>query len=374
MIIFAILAYPAFGEKQQVEQKPITVFRSPERYTTFPDVKKLPDGRLLCVFRDASFPEKIYHIEHDARIVGAISKDNGRHWSKPQVIYDDPHCQNDPSVAVLKDGRFLLTFFNWVGRSKEYVQHNESIFARQADHGEWGAVAEPGGVHLVWGKSGPTDWLNEARRIIGSHRLMAGTSASVLELNNGTLLLPFYIRKPDKKTYHSYVYHSTDKGRSWKKKVLIAADPRDNIYFCEPAVAQASNGDIIALMRTNHPKDYLYQARSTDNSITWSKPEQTLLIGHPPDFQLLPDGRLLAVYGYRHKPFGVRACISKDNGKTWDIDNEIIITDRGAHYDLGYPSVCLTDDQHLCVVYYMNMAGTTDRWIECKRIPLQNLP
>jgi Neuraminidase (sialidase) len=202
---------------------------------------------------------------------------------------------------------------------------------------------------------------------------MAGTSASILETDNGNLLFPYYIRKPDKKQYHSYVLHSMDKGRSWKKKVLIAADPQDKMYFCEPAVVQSANGDILALMRTNHPEDYLYQSRSIDGGMTWSKPEQTQMIGHPADFQLLPDGKLLAVYGYRHKPHGVRACISKDDGVTWSVENEIIITERGAHYDLGYPSVCLTDDDHLCVVYYANQAGTKDRWIECKRIPLKML-
>jgi len=88
--------------------------------------------------------------------------------------------------------------------------------------------------------------------------------------------------------------------------------------------------------------------------------------------QRLADGRMLAVYGYRHEPFGVRACISED-GVTWDRSCEMVVAAKGAHTDLGYPSVCLTADDHVIVAYYMNGPDTKDRWIECKRIPLSML-
>ena len=142
----------------------------------------------------------------------------------------------------------------------------------------------------------------------------------------------------------------------------------------EPAPAQNRDGTIVCLMRTTNAEDHLYTVRSTDDGKTWSVPERTPLVGHPADFQSLPDGRMLAVYGYRHDPgFGVRGCVSEDGGVTWDRANEFVITDRGAHRDLGYPSVCLVDEEHLLVAYYMNGPDTKDRWIECKRVPLSLL-
>jgi hypothetical protein len=104
----AVLFAAADVEPPRVDARPVTLFRDAKRYTSFPDVKRLPDGRLLCVFRDAPFPEKVRHIEVDARVVGVASDDQGRSWSKPFVIHESPDCHNDPSVAVLHDGRLLL--------------------------------------------------------------------------------------------------------------------------------------------------------------------------------------------------------------------------------------------------------------------------
>ena len=60
----------------------------------------------------------------------------------------------------------------------------------------------------------------------------------------------------------------------------------------------------------------------------------------------------MASYSVRYKPnFGQRACISKDNGKTWDIDNEIIISSP-SNRDLGYPASVQLDDGSIYTVYY----------------------
>jgi len=355
--------------------EPVTIFRNPERYTTFPDVKRLPNGDLLCVFRDATFPEKVRHIEKDARVVGAVSKDGGMTWSAPDVIHEGTRCHNDPSVCVLRDGRLLLSWFTWVGRSEEYVETHKPPFARRVDRGEWGAFAEPGGGFLLWGITEPLAWEEEATHVIGDSNLLVATSASVLETGTGALLMPVYMRRPDNPPDRSHVLRSEDGGKTWGEPVLIAEDRDGKISMQEPAIAENREGVIVCLMRTANAEDHLYTVRSKDDGKTWTVPERTTLIGHPSDLQLLPDGRMLAVYGYRHDPgWGVRGCVSDDGGITWDRANEFVIADKGAHADLGYPSVCMIDDEHALVVYYMNGPDTKDRWIECKRIPVGELP
>ena len=151
---------------------------------------------------------------------------------------------------------------------------------------------------------------------------------------------------------------------------MIAKDSNAKVSFQEPALVEAGNGDIVALMRTTNAEDHLYCSRSSDDGRTWLTALRTPLVGHPADLKLLPGGNLLAVYGYRHELFGVRACVSVDHGKSWDPKKEIVIAASGVHGDLGYPSACLTEDGHVVVAYYMNGKGTKDRWIECKRIPL----
>ncbi len=348
----------------------IVIYRNSQRYTTFPDVKRLPDGRLLCVFRDASFPQQVRHIEADARIVGALSRDAGRHWTAPFVIYDHPSCQNDPSVAVLRDGRLLLTFFNWDGLSADHVARHKPPFARKVDRGAWGAYAQPGGVHLLAGKSKPVVWDKRALHVGGTATRLLATSSSILETRSGALLLPVYGRTPERPVDRAGVFRSTDSGKTWGRQIPIAVDPAGKIAMQEPALAETGKGRIVALLRTAKAGDHLYMTRSADDGISWSAPVQTPLIGHPADLAVLPNGKLLAVYGYRHKPFGVRACVSRDGGRTWNREDEIVIAAEGAHTDLGYPSACLTADGHVFIAYYMNGPDTRDRWIEGKRIPL----
>jgi hypothetical protein len=65
----------------------------------------------------------------------------------------------------------------------------------------------------------------------------------------------------------------------------------------------------------------------------------------------LKNGWILATYGVRKEPFGERACLSKDGGKTWDIDHEITINESSTA-DLGYPSSVQLEDGSIFTVYY----------------------
>jgi len=375
VLLAGLLAPAASSPESVAEMKPTTIFRDPSRYTTFPDVKRLPSGDLLCVFRDATFPEHVRHIEKDARVVGAVSKDGGLTWSAPTVIHECTRCHNDPSVAVLRDGRLLLTWFTWVGRSEAYVAAHKPPFARKVDRGEWGMYAEPGGIFTLWGTADPLRWTGEPIHIVGESLRLAATSASALETRGGDLLMPIYMRLPDRPPDRAYVLRSSDRGATWSEPILIAEDPGGKIAMQEPALAENRDGTIVALMRTTNAEDHLYTVRSEDEGKTWTPAERTPLVGHPADLELLPDGSMLAVYGYRHEPgWGVRGCVSRDGGVTWDAANELVIADHGAHSDLGYPSVCQADPEHVVVAYYMNGPDTRDRWIECKRIPLKSLP
>ena len=65
------------------------------------------------------------------------------------------------------------------------------------------------------------------------------------------------------------------------------------------------------------------------------------------------DGRILCTYGYRRKPFGVRCCISNDDGRSWDSNREIILRDDCPTWDCGYPFTIQLDIGSLFTVYYI---------------------
>jgi len=57
------------------------------------------------------------------------------------------------------------------------------------------------------------------------------------------------------------------------------------------------------------------------------------------------------VYGKRWEPFGEYACVSTDNGTTWDIGREIMLA-AAPNGDLGYPASVETRDGTIWTVYY----------------------
>ena len=60
-------------------------------------------------------------------------------------------------------------------------------------------------------------------------------------------------------------------------------------------------------------------------------------------------GAVICTYGRREHPFGERAIVSYDLGKSWD---EEYILDESYSGDLGYPSTVELDDGSLISVYY----------------------
>ena len=83
--------------------------------------------------------------------------------------------------------------------------------------------------------------------------------------------------------------------------------------------------------------------------------------GHPVDLIQLVDGRILASYGIRppihDKPGGVRACFSKDNGETWEIESEVQLRKDFINWDVGYPESHQFPDGRVLTVYYYNLFG-----------------
>jgi len=80
----------------------------------------------------------------------------------------------------------------------------------------------------------------------------------------------------------------------------------------------------------------------------------TKLAGHPPHLLRLADGRLLSAYGRRTGDLGEFACLSDDDGRTWDVPHEIRLASVPAVscWDMGYPASAQLADGTVLTVYY----------------------
>jgi hypothetical protein len=163
-----------------------------------------------------------------------------------------------------------------------------------------------------------------------------------------------------------YMYKGTPDATKWEKIGLIAEMPLSvNAKYEEPHTVILRDGTMVTAIRVPMPGDgYMRISFSKDMGKTWSEPIKTPVKGYPQHLLELKDGRLLATYGYRYTPMGVRGCISYDGGKTWDIENEIIIQNNGGNVDLGYPVSIELDNGEVLCVYYHNSAAHNNCYIE----------
>jgi len=203
----------------------------------------------------------------------------------------------------------------------------------------------------------------------------------IIELADGGLLMPLHgtisVQAQDEgghETTRCFLVRSDDGGDNWEHWATVAYDPASIISFSEPGMARLKDGKLVCLMRTHQKPnrmDNMWFTWSDDDGATWSPPKRTSLWGYPADVMQLGDGRVLAVYGYRKKPWGVRGCISKD-GLTWDIKNEFVIRKGGVpaptmgsgsrtlldalimqqYWHIGYPSVTQLKDGTVVVAYH----------------------
>jgi hypothetical protein len=111
-------------------------------------------------------------------------------------------------------------------------------------------------------------------------------------------------------------------------------------------------------------KNWIDSYLSTDNGATWKYLNRPVADtgghhGSPPHLLRLRDGRLCLTYGYRSAPYGIRARLSPDAGRSWG--PEIHLRDNCASWDVGYPRSVQRTDGRIVTVYYAHEPGGPER-------------
>ncbi len=142
---------------------------------------------------------------------------------------------------------------------------------------------------------------------------------------------------------------------------------RQSNFTIMPAAVRISPQSLLCLGRcTERTKNHhwIEAWASGDDGATWSHRSMvdTSNSSTPPALLRLPDLRLVLTYGYRIPPFGIRARISEDNGRTWG--DEIVLRSDGGNFDLGYTRNVLLKDGSILTAYYFNDDPHKERRIE----------
>ena len=157
---------------------------------------------------------------------------------------------------------------------------------------------------------------------------------------------------------------TTDGGLTWERLGFIGEEPKG--FAIMPSTVRLSGDQLLTTVRVKGESgNWIDGYRSADGGRTWGSPERITetgtFSGNPPSLIRLRDGRLCLTYGFRSKPFGIFAKISKDSGRTWSAP--ITLRDDGAAWDLGYVRSVERPDGKVVTVYYYNDAPSSERFI-----------
>ena len=147
---------------------------------------------------------------------------------------------------------------------------------------------------------------------------------------------------------------TTDGGKTWNRVSWIGPEPGG--FSIMPASVRLSATEIlVATRRREGPRRWIQAYLSQDNGVSWndlSEPVRDAGIGNPPAMIRLSDGRICLLYGYRGKPYSIRATLSGDGGRTWG--EEILLRADGSSRDIGYVRAVQRPDGRVVGVYYFS--------------------
>lgn len=349
----------------------------PGRYQAWPTIAADAAGNLHLVFsggRDA-------HVCPFGKIYLSTSTDGGRHWSSPRVIVDTPLDDRDPGLCVMADGTLIVS---WVAAHSENYRElyprfmkrpgiasdRRDAWARKASSitpeilRQWSPSdnvpakdAQPQrwlGFWTMRSTDGGTTWDRPTESPVYAPHGPARLGENLVYIGMGGAFSQDAGREIG-------VVRSKDKGITWEHLSKIPTYPPypgtlpgGIARLAEPHVTATPSGKLVAMARYEESgapgQSYLWQFESEDQGVSWTPPRRTPLLGKPPHLLMLSDGRLLVSYGFRLPPFGQKACLSADEGKSWG--PEIVLRDDAPNRDLGYASSAECKDGSVVTVYY----------------------
>lgn len=343
------------------------------RFCSFTSLLRMADDRLLVAFRAGSSKDS-----PDENILICQSTDEGRHW---ELIFEGLPLEyagvrgawRAGALIELEPGH-LLGYFTWFDRSDptlplcnpqtQGILPSRLLLAESDDDGRsWHAWREM-----------------ETRPFEG-----VSATGAPLRLGNGILAFPFeawkgyYDARPG--AHHALLCLSHDAGRTFEPPAVVAHDPSAGVFYWDQRLGRAPDtGRLIAMFWTHDRSAgqdrHVHVAWGTPDGSRWTTPPaDTGFAGQIAYPLCLGEERVLAMYVHRHDPPSIRAVISCDFGRTWDLEGECVIYEsagmesgmRGRRgfgdywadmnrWTFGHPEACRMPNGDVFVAFY---AGDT---------------
>ena len=299
----------------------------------FSNVVQLSEDEIFCTYNRGGgmYATDLAHY-------AARSADGGESWTEHHVVYDRgpddaAYSYHDPMVAHLDNGSLVITTFRVDRSDPELPLFNEET----GGIGAFELVALHSTDH---GRS----WSRPERMEVPDD-LIVTPSSGVIELSDGRWFMPFdrWHAFDSSQPYRPQVVglFSTDRGRTWVDPVVVADTNSQDKGFWHGQVLRMNDGRLFtmfwtALMKSDIDNQPLHRCVGSPDGKNWSEPEPTTLPGQTNHAVDLGDGRMLNVYTRRDGPQpGFFAAVSGDEGRTWDLDNQVCVWDATGRDKLG---------------------------------------
>ncbi len=301
-------------------------------------VERDGEERALCAFRRGSAK-----VSPDGAIVLRESVDRGRSWTdhpspldreSPGSIapagglrqFAGPHVGSSATGTVIL-GAALMSLARpgtpEYDRQAAGIVDAACVFVR-ADESGWSVP------QVIAGRRSDSEWAIPCGPPVS---LGDGVWLAPAE-RHATTDVPEWLRQ-----YHAFSFRSVDDGRTWTDNGPMLNDPeRERVYYDQHVVGLDDRRLLSIAWTHDVIRDETITARaalSTDAGATWTGEWDTGLLGGPVAAVRLPDGRLFAVYPRRSEPASIRACVSADDGRTWDVEHEFVLWDERSRSVIG---------------------------------------
>ena len=339
------------------------VYKNKDIYPAFPSIIDINENYLLS-FRYAPKEKNNYSHLHSLSKVKVLELDTYFNVKRNfDLAPHDEAAKQDTGFFRISKNKILAYYFRYTFHpacEKYLFEKMNTTFIHDESKD---IIASLDGVGLCMSEDNGRTFSNHTLMNIdgAKHFAIRGSMCFV----NGKIFAAIYAYK-NKNKYQCYIVESED-GLNWKKKTLLCQTIEHNnkkIEYVEPSLCYIEDKNILVAFIRTHVIGKTTEistsiACSYDAGATFTKPIFTGISGYPVA-PIILDDKLVFIYGYRNAPYGIRMSsidysklekINSKNNISDIITNEIIIEEKMANGDCGYPWAIHNKDNIVCAYY-----------------------
>lgn len=341
-----------------------TVMSNPDSkhcYFGWPSAVRLQNGKIAVTA--SGF--RMDHVCPFGKMVISYSEDDGESFTPPAPVIDTPLDDRDGGIITFGESGVMVTSFNnttavqrvWASKrcdaDRNYIYSYLDTVSPEAEAKYLGSTFK---------------FSNDCGKSFGELHISPVTSPhGPVVLPDGRILWVGRTFSDDDAVLphdkiKAYIVN-LDGSMEFVGEIDNIPTGEDGVPIsCEPHCIVLDDGTILVHIRVQiaggSTMFTIYQSESHDFGKTWTTPRQLLdkRGGAPSHLFKHSSGMLIATYGYRCQPCGIKAMFSRDNGKTWDTNPNYYLFES-SNADLGYPATVELADGSLLTFFYAHVHG-----------------